>query len=300
MAPCRPFVATRTRSPHYGDAITDDRLTRLAAAAPDVGGPNPDDVPDAVPAATVVLGRDGPDGLEILMVRRDSRLAFAGGMWVFPGGRVDPTDHTDADAPDAPTGADETDPGPTVGPPVPRDPALRRAEGRAAAREALEEAGLAVDPATLVRLSHWTPPARNQARRFSTAFFVAPAPDGAVSIDDGEIRDHQWIHPRHALARHEAGEVELAPPTFITLSVLAEATTVDELLAVAARGPVEHFATRILIEGDRVVAAYHGDASYDDGTLVDDGPRHRLHLGPGPWRYERTAVDEHPTPGARP
>ena len=51
-----------------------------------------DEVPDAVPAATVILLRDGEDGLETLMLRRNSKLAFAGGHWVFPGGRVDADD----------------------------------------------------------------------------------------------------------------------------------------------------------------------------------------------------------------
>ena len=45
-----------------------------------------DVVPDAVPAATTVLVRDGADGIEVLMCRRNSKLAFAGGAWVFPGG----------------------------------------------------------------------------------------------------------------------------------------------------------------------------------------------------------------------
>ena len=46
----------------------------------------------AVPAATTVLPRDTPEGLETLMSRRSSKLNFAAGMWVFPGGRVDPED----------------------------------------------------------------------------------------------------------------------------------------------------------------------------------------------------------------
>ena len=46
----------------------------------------------AIPAATVILLRDQESGLEALMVRRSSRLQF-GGMWVFPGGRIDPDDH---------------------------------------------------------------------------------------------------------------------------------------------------------------------------------------------------------------
>ncbi len=55
--------------------------------------PNP-----TIPAATVVLVRDD-DGLEVLMLHRVSQVAF-GGMWVFPGGRVDPEDHHADDADD--------------------------------------------------------------------------------------------------------------------------------------------------------------------------------------------------------
>jgi 8-oxo-dGTP pyrophosphatase MutT (NUDIX family) len=53
---------------------------------------------DAAPAATVALLRDGAQGLEVLLGRRSSRLAFHGGAWVFPGGKIDPEDY--ADAPD--------------------------------------------------------------------------------------------------------------------------------------------------------------------------------------------------------
>src|SRR6185312_14526475 len=44
------------------------------------------------PAATVVLLRPGADGLEVLLTRRPSTMAFAAGMMVFPGGRVDAAD----------------------------------------------------------------------------------------------------------------------------------------------------------------------------------------------------------------
>ena len=115
--------------------------------------------PDAVAAATVILVR--PDA-SVLMLKRDSKLAFAGGLWVFPGGRVDPGDYDGSGS-------------------------LEVAERRAAVREAMEEAGLVIDPDALLRFSHWTPPPQAQ-KRFSTAFFVASAPDGAVVIDDGEIR----------------------------------------------------------------------------------------------------------------
>ena len=69
--------------------MSDESLPKWMRRIPTTSG----DVPDAVPAATVVLLRDAPGvGLETLMVRRSSKLEFAGGMWVFPGGRVDPDD----------------------------------------------------------------------------------------------------------------------------------------------------------------------------------------------------------------
>jgi 8-oxo-dGTP pyrophosphatase MutT (NUDIX family) len=44
------------------------------------------------PAATVMLLREGHDGVEVLAIRRHEKLAFMGGMWVFPGGTVCPAD----------------------------------------------------------------------------------------------------------------------------------------------------------------------------------------------------------------
>ena len=45
------------------------------------------------PAATVVLVRDGDVGLEALLVQRSSAVSHMGGMWVFPGGKVDAADY---------------------------------------------------------------------------------------------------------------------------------------------------------------------------------------------------------------
>ena len=159
------------------------------------------DVPDAVPAATVVLLRDTPDvGLETLMVRRSSKLEFAGGMWVFPCGRVDPDD-------------------------IPPDGDVIEAARHAAVREALEEADLVVDADALVPFAHWVPPPVT-AKRFATWFFVGPAPAGAVTVDMGEIRDHRWLQPADAIARRDAEEIELAPPTWVTLHRIARAPDV--------------------------------------------------------------------------
>mgnify|MGYP003343572357 CR=1 FL=1 len=63
------------------------RFERWAAQGGRIGEPQP-----AVPAATVIVLRDTADGLETLMLRRASKLSFAGGLWVFPGGRVDDAD----------------------------------------------------------------------------------------------------------------------------------------------------------------------------------------------------------------
>ncbi|MBX7070554.1 MAG: NUDIX hydrolase [Microthrixaceae bacterium] len=216
--------------------------------------------PDAVAAATVILVR--PDA-SVLMLKRDSKLAFAGGLWVFPGGRVDPGDYDGSGS-------------------------LEVAERRAAVREAMEEAGLVIDPDALLRFSHWTPPPQAQ-KRFSTAFFVASAPDGAVVIDDGEIRDSQWVTPLAALEAQRSGEIELAPPTFITLTYLSRHESAASLLDSMATHVPESFATQVAEVDGQVCALYHGDVGYGpDGDPLADGPRHRLWLDPAGWRYVRT------------
>jgi 8-oxo-dGTP pyrophosphatase MutT (NUDIX family) len=218
---------------------------------------------EAVPAATVVLVRDTDAGLEALMVRRSSKLAFAGGMWVFPGGRVDPDDA----APDRPGDVFE-------------------AARRAAVREAREEAGLVVDAEALVRLSHWVPPPVTP-KRFATWFFLAPAPGGSVVVDGGEIHDHRWLRPGDALARRDAGEIELAPPTWVTLRDLAAHADVGAALAHARAREPEHFETHVARVEGGLAALWEGDAGYDAGDADAPGPRHRLLMLETGWRYER-------------
>jgi 8-oxo-dGTP pyrophosphatase MutT (NUDIX family) len=227
---------------------------------PDESGP---DVPDAMPAATVILVRDTTEGIETLMLRRNSKLAFAGGMWVFPGGRVDDDDRSADDA-------DEL-----------------AAARRAAAREAQEEAGLIVDPEGLITFSHWEPPAI-APKRFSTWFFMAAAPEGAIEIDGGEIHDHGWMRPSDALARRDAFELELSPPTWVTLFELAKFADVDAAFDAVKAWEPERFTTHVSLVDDGVVALWHGDAGYDSSVAAVDGPRHRLWMVDGGWRYERS------------
>lgn len=212
----------------------------------------------AVPAATVVLVRE-QGGVETLMVRKDSKVAF-GGMWVFPGGRVDAEDRD---------GGDELD-----------------AARRAAAREAEEETGLSVAEASLEWISFWLPPAQTP-RRFATWFFVAPAPEGAVTIDEGEIRDHRWLRPTEALELRDRGEIELVPPTWVTLHWLSEHESVDALMAAARDIEPQRYETRLVLVDEGAVALWEGDAGYDSADVSVQGPRHRLWLTDEGWRLER-------------
>jgi 8-oxo-dGTP pyrophosphatase MutT (NUDIX family) len=226
---------------------------------------------ELIPAATAIVVRDGEDGIEALMLRRNSKLAFAGGMWVFPGGRLDDEDRRPEDGPD------ELDD-----------------YRRAAVREAKEEADLDLDLDTLVPFSHWEPPPITP-KRFSTWFFLAPAPSGSaaeVTIDDGEIHEWTWMRPAHALERRDRLEIELAPPTWVTLYELATCPTVADALAFCAGREPEHFTTKIALVDKDVIAIWHGDAGYG-ATLEEEtdphaeGPRHRLNMLDVGWTYER-------------
>jgi hypothetical protein len=126
-------------------------------------------------------------------------------------------------------------------------------------------------------------------KRFATWFFLAPAPAGGeVTIDMGEIHEHVWVTPGQAIARHGAGEIELAPPTWVTLNRLADAPDVAAALVDAETGAVERFETHITkLASGEVAATWHGDVAYDGGDGDAPGPRHRLVMRKGPWSYER-------------
>jgi 8-oxo-dGTP pyrophosphatase MutT (NUDIX family) len=239
-----------------------------------------------IPAATVVLLRDGDEGVEALMLRRNSKLEFAGGMWVFPGGRIDTADYVEELIEAAGGDVAPSERGPA---------AMLAAAKRAAVREAKEEAGLDVDEASMVWFSHWTPPGLSP-KRFSTWFFAARAPAGDVTIDGGEIHAHAWMTAAGAQRRRDALEIELSPPTWITLSQLARFATVDEAMATYAANEPCYFATRIAMVDGGVVALYAGDAGYETSDASATGARHRLWMMPDRWRYvnELTGHDDRP------
>lgn len=223
------------------------------------------DVPAAVahPAATVVLLREREGGCEVLLVRRSAQLSFHGGAWVFPGGRLDPVDYAAA-AGDVVVAA-----------------------RCAAVREAREEAGLVLRPDALVLVSRWITPTP-LPKRFDTWFFAGLGNDAPVEVDGAEIHDHRWVTPSDALAVQRAGEIELPPPTFVTITQLAEYRRAADALSAFARGPVETFEPRLVPLEGGAVTLYAGDAGYEDGELEHPGPRHRLWIREEGWRYERS------------
>lgn len=167
-------------------------------------------------AATVVLVRPGPVGPEVLLTQRPATMAFAAGIHVFPGGRVDPDDAR----PKHPLAAGLT-----------ASDASRRLAGRldpeaalahfvAAARETMEETGIRVAAHDLIPLSRWvTPPAL--ARRFDVWFFAVPVAAGTeVGPGSEEVENAEWITPAAALARARAGFLALLQPTIVTLEQL--------------------------------------------------------------------------------
>lgn len=222
----------------------------------------------AHPAATVVLLRGGDGGCEVLLVRRSKKLAFHGGAWVFPGGRIDDADYDSERRDD-----------------------IMHAARRAAVREMHEEAGLHIDAAALVPISRWVTPVM-LAKRFDTWFFVGIADAHEVRVDGGEIREHRWIRPSDALAAKRRGEIELPPPTFVTLLGLAEFATPAEALRRLTRTGTRTFTPRIcLIEGG-ACSLYEGDAGYEHDDPERPGARHRLWITGDDWKYERSGVDD--------
>src|SRR5206468_4397773 len=227
---------------------------------------------DVQPAATVMLVRDGGGSLEVLMLRRHPEAVFAADAWVFPGGRVDDADHhaapgalgpSDAEASAAlglPSGglawwvaaarecfggagillARHADSGDWLDASsqwsVARLARYRREVHTGAARLGvlLEAEGLVLDLSGIHYVSHWITPPGRTARRFDTRFFVAETPPGQVaSHDAAETVESFWATPVEALARGEAGEIQLLVPTIANLKALARFPSVAELVAAA-------------------------------------------------------------------
>ncbi len=226
----------------------------------------PDDTNPLIPAATVVLLRTNKDDVEVLMLQKNTGIAF-GGMWVFPGGKIDTSDY-------------------------PESGDILQAAHRAAVRETQEETGLTLNPDDFVWFSHWTPPL-STPKRFSTWFFAAEIDfKDKIIVDGGEILDHRWIKPKDALKHHAAGEIELAPPTWVTLHQLTQRHSIKAIVDHFEQAEPLYFATRLerTAEGTPV-AIWFGDAAFENGDLQCAGDRHRLTLSKGGFVFENTVME---------
>lgn len=212
-------------------------------------------VEPVLPAATVVLVRDGREGLEALLVQRNKAVQHMGGMWVFPGGKVDEAD-------------------------FPPDRDAYQAAVNAAIRETQEEAGLNVSADQLVYLAHWTTP-EGAKKRFATWFFLTILEDGQkVQVDGGEIAKHRWVRPQIALAESvdEAEPLRLVPPTFVSLKDIAECATCEEAREIFSARDALQYAPRMVFVEDGICFLYQGDAGYESESLDAEGNRHRLYM----------------------
>lgn len=212
--------------------------TRLAVAArPRCNAPMSEPAP-ARPASTVLLLRDGAEGLEVFMVVRHHQIDFASGALVFPGGRVEAADAVlaggDAQAAFRVAAVRETweECGILLAQPGTPPPAQGDFATMLAAR------GLVPDAGGLAHFAHWITPLR-VPKRFDTHFFLAAAPPDQVALHDGhEAVDSVWIRPLDALAAAEDGSRKIVFPTRMNLQKLARHDSVAEAFAVAAATPV--------------------------------------------------------------
>jgi 8-oxo-dGTP pyrophosphatase MutT (NUDIX family) len=200
----------------------------------------------------VLLLRDSPQGIEVLMTRRSLTASFAPGAYVFPGGGIDALDaEAHAHALRRPTQSD-----------------LHLTQAIAAIRESFEELGIllayradqtmatAQDIALLDRsqpfaaqcaavgmklaaeqvyvLAHWITD-RDLPKRFDVPFLVARMPEGQTPVaDESEQFEPVWVRPSDALSRHAAGDFFIIFPTIRTLQRLTPFAKVQAVLDACA------------------------------------------------------------------
>lgn len=242
--------------------------------------------PPAAPrdAATVVLLRDAPAGMEIYLVKRSRTVDFMAGAHVFPGGRLDKADSAASACSLLSSEAS------TLRERLGEDLAPPHAAGLfvAAIRETFEEAGLLLgslgagwdmgearravasgaqfttlvdrlDAAALVPWVRWVTPAISP-KRFDARFFLARAPEGQEPKVDGyEATEGLWITPRDALASWEAGSIQFAPATAKSMDALLDYRTVDEALAAAGKRRPPIAQPVVWNEGGRAYISLPGD-----------------------------------------
>jgi 8-oxo-dGTP pyrophosphatase MutT (NUDIX family) len=206
---------------------------RGPAEAPNLGAPS-----EPRPAASVVLlrrgGKHGDRELEVLLLKRSEKAKFMPGVWVFPGGAVDPGD-----------GTDET--------------GYRACAVRELAEEAAIDLGADEE---LVLFSRWITPAVISTR-FDAWFFLALAPAHTPPQPDGvETTEAGWFRPATALEAQAAGDLVLAFPTMRQLESLRSFRTSEEAISAHRDRPVEPILPVVVGDRDDHRVVLPGDPDY--------------------------------------
>ena len=213
------------------------------------------------PAATVVVVRDGDNGLKVLMLCRNRQAGFMGGYWVFPGGTV---------AKHELYGSEE-----------------QSAALVAAVRECKEEAGLDLDAERLLLFSYWLTP-EESPKRFSTWFFIYQTKGSDEIVVDGEeIIDYRWERPAVLIREHRRGDLKLIPPTYVTLFELSEFSNARDALSSYKERGIRHYMPRIAMQEGRIYTMYQEDAGYESRNPEVSGSRHRSWMDESGCHYER-------------
>ena len=244
-----------------------------------------DSAPHGIPAATIIIFRNAPAGgpPELLMTVRSKGMAFAGGMAVFPGGRVDPEDFALGEtlAADHAMTADEAahqiaavretleETGLALGLAGDID-AARAAEARAMLAETgalapvLEAFGWRLDLAQITPFARWFPKNENIPRVYDTRFYLANLGTGAVdvSIDHAENTQLFWTTAQGALDAAERGEIKVIFPTRRNLERLALFASYAEARAQAEAIPVRTIMPQVVEENGRSWLTILEDAGY--------------------------------------
>ena len=225
-------------------------------------------------ASTIVVVRDGDEGIEAFLMRRQTSMAFAAGMYVFPGGGMHESDMT----------FDGRWVGPSTAEWAERlrcDEALARGLVVAAVRETFEETGvllstpsadlratrsdveagrvafaellrahgLAVDASGVRPWARWITP-EGEPRRYDTRFFVAALPPGATAEDlTSESSAAGWVGVRDAIVQYERGDRPMFPPTIATLRAIDGLPAVADVLDAAAARSIEAVRPLLGVDG---------------------------------------------------
>ena len=179
-------------------------------------------------AATVLLLRETDAGLQTYMMKRAGTMAFAASAYVFPGGRLDPEDLDEGALLD-----DAAFDFKALAARLSTDERQARGLLICAARELEEEAGVVVDPGSLVVIDHWVTP-EWEPLRYDVRFFIAYLPEGQDPQPRGtEAVEARWMAPADAIREADAGEILLMAPTRAALEHLLEHSQVEHLIAAA-------------------------------------------------------------------